>query len=566
MDKYTIVLKIDEIRRLIDKKQYEKAIKILDTLDISKIRIITDLSVFADVFEHNKRYDKAIEILLRIYDKAKTRRALFQLAKVYAKKGDFEEAEKYYAEFVEIASKDSNRYILRYKIDKAEKKPLEVLVRDLETFKEYEYVEEWAYELAKLYHKSGYSDQCIRECSDIVLWFGEGLIVEKAKLLKAYYVGDNERIKAIKMGGKPQKATETNNMPITEQKTWNVLMEQDFEKQVKLGSAQMESEDTLATGVQLERVETAEDIVQEAIETETAEDIMQEAVETEIAEDIIQEAVETETAEEIVQENMKSDIDDLQLIKKQVKDVKHFIVKEEIRINNVDVNKMMKNFMEIPSVYKQLAVMFRKIKQEDSYKHLIITGMPYSGKTYLAKLFTRSVYQLGFISTPKLAMITGEKLNRINLEEKQDKLADGCVIIEKAGKMNRNTVDSIIHMMESYEGNIIVVLEDNHTEMKRLVLENRKLADYIHHSIELPRYSDIELMGFAKNYLEEQNFIINADIEKELSHLINWIEEQEKDEKLQILIQILSRAKQNAVQRDGEVLNLQAEDFLLEFN
>lgn len=129
-------------------------------------------------------------------DKTKSRKALFQQTLESVKEEDLTSAEETYREFCEIAPTDSDRFVLRYLLDKAEKKPLEDQMRSLLRLKEIEYTEEWAYELAKIYHKLGRDEDCVRECKDIVLWFGSGEIVEKAKMLGSLH-GDGTALQAV---------------------------------------------------------------------------------------------------------------------------------------------------------------------------------------------------------------------------------------------------------------------------------------------------------------------------------------------------------------------------------
>lgn len=198
MERYENIVKIEEIRKLTDGGQYQKAVKILDTMEIHKIKSLTDLSVLADVLTENGRLDEAMGLLERIYEKSKTRRILYQMVELAIKKGDAKLADAYLVKYMQAAPNDSYRFIFRYYIDKLKGEPLEVLMDSLEQLKEYEYIEVWAYELAKLYHKAGLKDKCVRECSDIVLWFGDGIYVDKAKLLKAYYVGELDPLHMLK--------------------------------------------------------------------------------------------------------------------------------------------------------------------------------------------------------------------------------------------------------------------------------------------------------------------------------------------------------------------------------
>lgn len=198
MERYENIIKIEEIRRLSEDNQYVKALKVLKTLDTNKIKSLTDLSIMADVYTQNEEYDDAMKILTRIYTKNKTRRIVYQLVDLSIKRGDIYESEYYLDKYKRLSSKDSYQYIFRYCIDKLKQEPYDVLIESLEQLKEYEYFEVWAYELAKLYHKAGMKDKCVRECSDIILWFGNGIYVEKSRLLKAYYVGEADPIQMLK--------------------------------------------------------------------------------------------------------------------------------------------------------------------------------------------------------------------------------------------------------------------------------------------------------------------------------------------------------------------------------
>ncbi len=198
MERYENIVKIEEIRRLTDNNEYIKALRILDTMDTGRIKTLTDLSIIADVYMQNGRYDEAMAVLTKIYGKTKTRRVLYQLVDLSIKRGSIKEAEDYLQRYIKAAPQDSSRFIFRYCIDKLNGEPYEALIASLEQLKEYEYYEKWAYELAKLYHKAGMKDNCVRECSDIILWFGEGIYVEKAKLLKGYYVGEINPLHMLK--------------------------------------------------------------------------------------------------------------------------------------------------------------------------------------------------------------------------------------------------------------------------------------------------------------------------------------------------------------------------------
>lgn len=180
-----------QIKTLVMQERYEEAMKVLDEIEVSKIRNISILCLVGEVYMGLKRYDEAEQILLRVYEKnPNTRRILDLLTTLYIDKGEYSEAEYYYKEFIGVASRDLHRYILRYRLDKGKGKRLSVLIDTLEKLKDYEYIEEWAYELATLYEASGETKKCIHECDEIVLWFGHGEYVDKAIALKCKLTGE----------------------------------------------------------------------------------------------------------------------------------------------------------------------------------------------------------------------------------------------------------------------------------------------------------------------------------------------------------------------------------------
>lgn len=188
MDKYEYNLKLDQMKSLYAEEKYEDAADIADTINWNKIKNVNALVKAGEIYEKTERYEDSREVLLLAYDRSPIgRMIIYRLAEVAIKMGDYEGAEDYYQEFVEIAPRDSLKYVLRYDIKKAEGASYKELIPILEELKEQEYTEEWAYELAYLYHKAGMSDKCIEACDELILWFGDGPYVERALELKMLY-------------------------------------------------------------------------------------------------------------------------------------------------------------------------------------------------------------------------------------------------------------------------------------------------------------------------------------------------------------------------------------------
>ena len=188
MDKYEYKLKLDQMKSLTAEKDYQNAATIADTINWNKIKNVNALVKAGEIYENAGRYEESREILLMAYDRSPIgRMIIYRLAKVAVKMKNYEEAKDYYQEFVEIAPHDNLKYVLKYEICKAEGADLKTQIAILEELKEQEYTEEWAYELAYLYHKAGMSEQCVDACDELVLWFGDGLYVERALELKMLY-------------------------------------------------------------------------------------------------------------------------------------------------------------------------------------------------------------------------------------------------------------------------------------------------------------------------------------------------------------------------------------------
>ncbi len=188
MDKYEYKLKLEQLKNLVAEKDYKTAVEIADTINWRKVKSASTLCMVGEIYDRNKRYEDSREILLMAYDRSSVgRNIIYRLTLVALKMGNIDEAKEYYSEFLEIAPYDNLRYVLRYEIAKVGGASIGELIDILEEFKEREYTEEWAFELAYLYHRAGNSERCVAICDELILWFGDGKYVEKALELKMIY-------------------------------------------------------------------------------------------------------------------------------------------------------------------------------------------------------------------------------------------------------------------------------------------------------------------------------------------------------------------------------------------
>lgn len=189
MDKYEYRVRAEEINALIEKREYAEAVKIADTIDWRRVKSVTMLCKVSELYKMNRRYEDSKEILLLAYDRQPgSRKIVYSLCELSIKLEELVQAIEYYKEFVQIAPRDTGRFILQYRLYEAQDVSLEERIAVLEEYKKRDYREKWAYELAYLYHRIGLATRCVEECDELILWFGEGKYVIKAMELKMLHV------------------------------------------------------------------------------------------------------------------------------------------------------------------------------------------------------------------------------------------------------------------------------------------------------------------------------------------------------------------------------------------
>ena len=270
MDKYEYRVKTEQMLEYVEQKQYKKAMEIADTIDWRRVKNASMLNTVSEIYECNGEYQKSRDVLFLAYDRAPgSRKVIYRLGLLALKLEDTQEASDCYEEFVKVAPRDPNQYILKYKILKTQGADLEEQIRALEDFKKSEYVEKWAYELALLYHEAGMTAKCLEECDDLILWFSEGKYVYQAMELKMKYKPltplQQEKYDSRPGGVRPEPAFD----------------EEDAESEEE----DMPEESAAEEAVEEEKAYEAEpeEVVEETYETEP-EEVTEEAVEQEVYE------------------------------------------------------------------------------------------------------------------------------------------------------------------------------------------------------------------------------------------------------------------------------------------
>lgn len=248
MDKNEYRAKLEEIGQLVDRQDYKGALKIVDTIDWRRVRSARTLCMVGEIYEANKRYEDSRKLLLLAHQRAPIgRTVIYRLVELSIKMGEFDEALNYYKKFVEISPNDNSRYILKYKIYRARRSPIEEQIAILQDYKSKEYTERWAYELARLYAKAGMKDACIEECDDLILWFSEGKYVTKAMELKMRFTPLTavQQESYNKAKGVPVRAVEIpKTVPVQMNEPFNQQQDKEIEEilnSIKLGELTQEA-------------------------------------------------------------------------------------------------------------------------------------------------------------------------------------------------------------------------------------------------------------------------------------------------------------------------------------
>ena len=303
MDKYEYRVKTEQMLEYVEQKQYKKAMEIADTIDWRRVKNASMLNTVSEIYECNGEYQKSRDVLFLAYDRAPgSRKVIYRLGLLALKLEDTQEASDCYEEFVKVAPRDPNQYILKYKILKTQGADLEEQIRALEDFKKSEYVEKWAYELALLYHEAGMTAKCLEECDDLILWFSEGKYVYQAMELKMKYKPltplQQEKYDSRPGGVRPEPAFDEEDAESVEEDMPEESAAEEVVEEEKAYEA--EPEEVVEETYETEPEEVTEEAVEQKVYEAEPEGIAEETYEAEpedAAEDVY-EAEPEEVAEE----------------------------------------------------------------------------------------------------------------------------------------------------------------------------------------------------------------------------------------------------------------------------
>ena len=552
MESYRTVRMLAAIKEHMENGRPQEAFGLILQLNRKKVKNVQDLNMMAQVCQRVGRLDEAKEITLQIYEKTSSRRALAQLVELSIKLGQPEEAEAFLERYEAVAASDPTRLIYRFRILKMLQEPIEEQIVVLEQWKTEEYAERWAYELAKLYHKAGDADRCVKECNDIILWFGEGKYVEWASVLRAYHTGEvdmetlhsyQETIADDMKQESDDSAVGNENVSeeespvvadvVYEDEAVDETVEEATEEEQPVEESLTEETSEMFAEEVPQAEEVFDDIAVSAALASAAEEFSKEEPER-----LLNTGIVTEETREVFEEEairyMQDYLGDLST--KHVVDMRGegkskyqpeeggaleaMLYERELRLED-----LFGNFARMEPVRKQIVraldIIFDPHKKGDN---LIITGGHLSGKTELAKKLVKMLYRFQVLSATRVAIVNADKLNRMDLEEKQNSLLDCCLIIENADLLTTETVERLLGLIAKFSGRSIVFLEGERKAINGLLRDNAELNRVFNNRIHLPEeYRSAELKGFVFDYLMEKDYEIDVYADEVLEKRIQML-------------------------------------------
>ena len=485
MDKYEFNIKVEQIKKLVSKSDYETAMKIADTIDWRRVRNVNILSMVAGIYEKNGEFQEAKDILLLAFERAPIgKRLLYKLAELALKEGSTEEAEDYYKEFCDMAADDPRQYILRYMILKAKGAPVEQLIHTLEQYCNAELDEKWMYELAELYNKAGMEQLCVMTCDKIMLMFGLGKYVDKAMELKLQYAPLNKyqmdlvenkdkyeaKLKAVEQEyhqgtsfvqpventdrrqlGREEEA-EDENVYAEETREPETGYEQEYpeDEEPEEYEEEPEPEETPAVTIQEDDVTEDEAAVEDSEYEKNAAAVSEENMDSE------DEAVyETAAADEDIRARLH-EAQAQEKLAREMSKLSAAAMEEETLEDEMGQTRALTDIREL-----------RKGPVYSGSNHLMIEAEAPEKGLELAIEALRKIHKETGIKN-QVAKISGEKLNRRGVFALADKLTGKDLIIENAGDMTEAILQELNQLMARDETGMNVVLIDTAKRLEEL--------------------------------------------------------------------------------------------------
>jgi len=551
--------KIEEIKQFLDEQNYEQAALAADDVPIKRLKSAFELNLIGKAYKCNGDYRQAKDAFIRSYEVRCSRPVLLDIMDCCLEVKDLENAETYFDEYHKVSPEDKvTQYKYRYRIEKKKGRERHLLIMILEELKALEYMEEFAYELAKQYHKAGMADECMRECNDIILWFGFGPTVERAKTLLAYYKGEIS-LDEIKSAGARYQAELERRQKQEEYSEEAAPAEETEEEQEEVH--QEEQEEKLPPA--------AEEPVQEETvsEEEPADFELPEIDMSGISFDDTEEPVKEERPEQDVQDSARVD-EELYIPYAENPETTNDRLLELLKKKKVSIPEILKNFGRIERIGKQVIKSLELVLSDREKAYFVITGETQTGKTSLALGLVRLLYELDIVKYDRTATIDAVQLNQVSIEDYGEELKNCNLIIENAGGMTKESIDGLLKFSKGSKGKTCVILEDNIRDINKFLRAREELNSMFNNRIHLGKYTTDDLLGFAYDYIKREDYGIDKMAAQVLRDKIDEIvKAYGNDQRLTRTLKLVEVVIARAEKRAGDlILSMAAEGKILQGN
>ena len=532
MDKYEYRVKTEQMLEYMGEKSYKKAAEIADSIDWRKVKNAAMLCGASEVYEYNGEYEKSREILFLAYDRAPgSRKIVYRLGTLALKMNDIRESVDCYEEFVAMAPKDPNQYILRYKILKSQKAPLNQQIEALEDFKKAEYVEKWAYELAKLYDAAGMLTECLEECDDLILWFSEGKYVYQAMELKMKYkpLTPLQQEKYIHRNDKPTPAKRKKE-PIAE-KSEEIAEKKEYVEEEKKAEPFEEEEKEVTSEPKeekeaLEMKEAEEVALEEKEEPKEEEAVLEEEEEPKEEEAVLEEEEEPKEEEAVLKEEEEPEEGEDAL------EMKEELREEELILEAEEGTKKEKCTSEIEKEPEEKGTVSEtkeesEEKETSSSEEEIDEQMKKEIFSQTTKMSVEEILQNWEEKQKENAQIIQEEQEKARAERERQEA-------KKVEEVESILPDDIRQLMEELEAEAVEIRTNkNRRERTEQVFERKSEIESVE---EIPQEQEDEIEEPEEDPFDEESFNEEAfeEVEADGFEEIEEIEEIEESEGIKL--------------------------------
>lgn len=586
LDRQEFSMKLEELRRLEESGQYHKAYKVLKCIDRKKIKAVKDIFLVVDVLIENNQFDQGLETLIDLSKRLKSRRLLHQIVDVSIKSGKENVAKKYIKEFQKLSPNDPYLYVFRYQIAVLEDASIEKQIHILEELKQYEYMEKWAYELAKVYHRGNRDNDCINECNEIILWFGDGIYVEKAKVLKQYLLGatipeelyhghyeaqnqEEEEEKEEKTVDYEDSITFDTEESISKRSSRRPVYQSafDFIEDQERQEQDREIDEIIKKAERKNKEEVSE---LEKLWNSNSEEMNQEAHQEEMA--YVIETIQYEKEQEEVQENqepteqlLEEDVQKVDIpVENKREETDELIQKRRQRVTTKRLNDLVKQklgedadvinylgtFARIHSVGEGIISSIEMLNKGNGKEILLIEGQDYECQTMFLHKLLKLFYKMNIINVTNIITISYDKFIKLNVNDYKEKLQNGCILITNLSRYNETDhfMDKLATLIDM---NCFVLLSSQYeitSKVKTITEIAGKNVRMV--AIHLETFTKEELIGLSNDFLKQKEYSLDEDAKEYFENYIETLISQGENNTFSKMMDIISKAYHCANERN----------------